>query len=85
MPPEAATKPSTRSKACASVPSTWAVSSSNSSGSSSIPLIIAIITGFSQYIEPAGKARSSVVTRISSRCSSRRTPTRFEPHHSSER
>ena len=63
MPPAAAMKPSARSKACATVPSTWLVSASNSSGSSSIPLIIATITGFSQYIEPAGKARSSSGSR----------------------
>ena len=73
-----------RSKAWASVPSSWAASTSNSSGASISALIVVIIAGFSQYIEPAGKA-SSPCTWISTRASRRATVARFEPHHSGER
>ena len=66
------------------MPSSWAASTSNSSGASISALIIAIIAGVSQYIEPAGKARSPTM-RISSRASSCATRSRFEPHQSGER
>jgi hypothetical protein len=83
-PPAATMKPSARSKACARVPSSWAASTSNSSGASISALIIATIAGVSQYIEPAGKASSPCI-RISTRASICATRSRLEPHQSGER